>query len=127
MEISGQFVRVVLEEDFTDLYDGRRFVIPAGKETMIPVEAAKLWFGWPTINSDNPNIREEEIMRVEARRGGVQPKVLSIEADTESVRAASPTGKAREAVTATRSEDEEQEFADLDLFAKRKGRPKKEV
>lgn len=68
-----RIVRAVNPSDkpFKDMCDSQPYLIPAGSESLIPYEAAVLWFGNPdTIDIDaRRRDRTDEYMRVRVRYG----------------------------------------------------------
>lgn len=57
--------------DFTDSYDGHRFIIPAGGELNVPFDAMCLWLGHPDANNFDPRnrVRVEEYARLRLKYG----------------------------------------------------------
>jgi hypothetical protein len=81
--------RVVMggDESFIDTCAGRIYELFPGEPTIIPVEAAYLWFGYPGIYSEDKKTARNERNRCRARRGGIYPLVESIElVDDEALR-----------------------------------------
>jgi len=67
--------------DFTDMYDGQVFTIPASGEAAVPFEAACLWLGDPRKTDESatdPTKRErtDEYHRVQVRCGFFDGKVF---------------------------------------------------
>lgn len=60
--------------DFTDMYDGQIYTVPAHGDAIVPFDAACLWFGDPRLTNEDPadptkRERVDEFTRVQVRQG----------------------------------------------------------
>tara|TARA_R110000824_G_scaffold14042_8_gene60345 strand:- start:940 stop:1446 length:507 start_codon:yes stop_codon:yes gene_type:complete len=65
-------VKNLRKTTLVDGYDGTNYAIDAGKSVVVPLEAAKLWFGdWDTANKPERalRVRDDEFKRLTIRYG----------------------------------------------------------
>ena len=65
-------VKNLRDETLVDGYDGTTYMIEPGSESVVPLHAAKLWFGdWDTVNRPERALRDrdDEFLRLRQRYG----------------------------------------------------------
>lgn len=74
-EGATEYVVVLIEgkEPFEDMLDGKLYRIKPGEQTVVPLAAARLWFGYPDIYSPDRHLRERAENRIRNRRGPIPP------------------------------------------------------
>lgn len=121
--LSGQLVEVIIEcegDEYVDRYDGRIYRVPKGRKTLLPIEAVRLWFGWPDIDKMSEEEKIAEQRRITARRGtGVGRLVHASLYEIQSTPA-----KEVEVVEEEEVEEQEEAFADLETITKPEFKPK---
>ncbi len=73
--MSTQSVRAINRgsDEFSQMYDGVTYTIPAGSELIIPWDAAILWLGDPRLwNSETDRARTKEYDRLQVRWGAIE-------------------------------------------------------